>query len=177
MTEIELLELPEFQLYMQKLLEYKKEKSDYAKYRAQYAHFEFSEELFLRAEFYDRQRRHKKFCREYYAVKAKYLNALARLKYAGSSTLAELPALDTSRAFAIAETAMDTEEAPRSYQDILNTARSKKQKITNEGHQRNPDVRATLRRMHKEKGTLLPEWIHEYDEVDGVEAQAAKAAE
>jgi hypothetical protein len=149
----------EFQEYVQALLLYKQIKSAYPKFLERFGHWRTSKNPLERAKFYDEKEKNSQVCKDYYAVKKRYKETIAR---------AELEARGYNlSATALAEIAAI--EIPVSMQDIINSGKSVAKEAT---HLLNPEVRRTLREIAIRDGLeIKPEWIETEEEI----AQASES--
>jgi hypothetical protein len=146
-------QFPEFQEYVQALLLYKQVKSAYPKFLERFGHWQTSKNPLERAKFYDEKEKNSQVCKDYYAVKKRYKETIAR---------AELEARGYKlSATALAEIAAI--EIPVSMQDIIN---SNKTVAKEAAHLFNPYVRRTLRELAIVEGReVKPEWMETEEEL------------
>ena len=150
---IDRTQFPEFQEYVQALLLYKQVKSAYPKFLERFGHWQTSKNPLERAKFYDEKEKNSQVCKDYYAVKKRYKETIAR---------AELEARGYKlSATALAEIAAI--EIPVSMQDIINSDKNVAREAI---HLLNPDVRRTLIEIAIRDGLeIKPEWAETPEEI------------
>lgn len=145
--------LPEYQEYVQMLLIYKKAKREYPIFVAQYSWMKNSENPLERAKWYDEKERNTQINKLYYAVRAKYKDAIARAEF--SAKKINLSVVDLAEIVGI--------EIPVSMNDII---KSEKKTAKNKAHLLNPYVRKTLRELAIAEGReVKPEWMETEEEL------------
>lgn len=146
-------QFPEFQEYVQVLLLYKQVKSAYPKFLERFGHWRTSKNPLERVKFYDEKAKNSQVCKDFYAMKKRYKETIARAELEtrgynfSATTLAEIAAI----------------EIPVSMQDIINSDKIVAREAT---HLLNPDVRRTLREIAIRDGLeIKPEWMETPEEL------------
>jgi hypothetical protein len=159
------MRLPEYQEYLLILLEYKQSQSKHTLFLNSSGHLETSSNPLDRAKFYDERARNSKMCKRFYAAKKRYIQAVAL----ASLEEVDLDATDTVPSPEILAQLRGIAPTPVSMVDIIAAEKeSRRQQEAQKIAGQDPTMRKMTREFCAMGNTPIPEWLHEYDEEDGI---------